>query len=45
MKQNRKITPITRFAYGASFINIFHLSISGMKSIFNFLVKVGKDSL
>ena len=26
-------------------IDIFHLSISGMKSIFNFFIIVGKDSL
>lgn len=27
------------------FINIFHLSFSGMKSIFNFFIMVCKDSL
>ena len=27
------------------FINIFHLSVSGMKSIFNFFIIVGKDFL
>ena len=35
----RRITTVNHF------IDIFHLSISGMKSIFDFLIIVGKDSL
>ena len=33
------------FIVSAYFIDIFHLSFSGMKSIFNFFIIVGKDSL
>ena len=34
-----------RIAAAYHFINIFHLSFSGMKGIFNFFIMVGKDFL
>ena len=38
-------TPKRRVATGKHFIDVFHLGFSGMESVFNFFIIVGKDSL